>query len=200
MPALSNPRWEKFAQALFEGLSQQNEAWRAYSASGYTQREASARADSSRLLRKAPEIIERVRELQQGAAAKTVESVETIVAELRDVAAEAKADRAHTARTGAIGLKARILGLDIARVEQGRPGEFNLANAQSPNDFAQAYLASTCDLAHDSISEDQIGREPETKPAALIGTVDAFGGRWSVENERIALSSQIVKPAKESLS
>jgi hypothetical protein len=156
MPELKNRKHEAFARALFEGLANDNAAWKAYVRAGYTKHERSTRADSARLMRMAPEIIARVQEFQREAAKQAQETAETIVAELNDVAAEAKQDRAHQARTGAIGLKAKILGIQIDRVEQGKPGEFNPANAQSPDEFARAYLASGCNVAHDSISEDQI--------------------------------------------
>jgi hypothetical protein len=156
MPELRNRKHEAFARALFEGLASENPAWKAYVRAGYTRNERSARADSARLMRSAPEIIERVKEFQREAAKQAQETAETIVAELNDVAAEAKQDRAHGARTGAIGLKAKILGIAVDRQEVGKPGEFNPANAKTMDEFARAYLASGCDIQPESLSNDQI--------------------------------------------
>ena len=73
MPALDNPRWERFAQAIVEGLANgDRKAYsqgRAYIAAGYTakdqgKRGGSAECAASRLLNRVKPIIERVRELQ----------------------------------------------------------------------------------------------------------------------------------------
>src|SRR6266498_3687612 len=73
MPALDNPRWERFAQAIVEGLANGDckpySQGRAYIAAGYTakdqgKRGGSAECAASRLLNRVKPIIERVRELQ----------------------------------------------------------------------------------------------------------------------------------------
>src|SRR4029453_8122053 len=79
MPALDNPRWERFAQAIVEGLANGDRKpysqGRAYIAAGYTakdqgKRGGSAECAASRLLRRVKPIIERVRELQAQANAR----------------------------------------------------------------------------------------------------------------------------------
>jgi hypothetical protein len=73
MPALDNPRWERFAQLIVQGLIDgDRKAYsqgRAYIAAGYTAKDAgkrggSAEAAASRLLNRVKPIIDRVRELQ----------------------------------------------------------------------------------------------------------------------------------------
>jgi hypothetical protein len=78
MPALANPRHEAFAQAIFQGLSQDPQpglrtgaSWetfsngKAYKRAGYLPSNTNAAdAAASRLLRKVKPILERVRELQ----------------------------------------------------------------------------------------------------------------------------------------
>src|SRR4030095_5071479 len=73
MPTLDNPRWERFAQAIVEGLANGDckpySQGRAYIAAGYTakdqgKRGGSAECAASRLLNRVKPIIERVRELQ----------------------------------------------------------------------------------------------------------------------------------------
>src|SRR5262245_11474991 len=69
MPALSNPRYERFAQALFAGLARETRVKRAQSTAYLTaypncSNGNSAEAAASRLLRRVKPIIERVRELQ----------------------------------------------------------------------------------------------------------------------------------------
>ena len=73
MPALANPRWERFAQAIVEGLANGDRKpysqGRAYIAAGYTakdqgKRGGSAEAAASRLLNRVKPILDRIRELQ----------------------------------------------------------------------------------------------------------------------------------------
>src|SRR5262252_10036546 len=73
MPALANPRHERFAQLIVEGLTDgDRKAYsqgRAYIAAGYEAKDAgkrggSAEAAASRLLRNVKPILDRVRELQ----------------------------------------------------------------------------------------------------------------------------------------
>src|SRR5262249_19511424 len=69
MPALSNPRYEHFAQALFAGLAGDTRVKRAQSTAYLTaypncSTGNSANAAASRLLRRVKPILERVRELQ----------------------------------------------------------------------------------------------------------------------------------------
>ena len=68
MPALANPRWERFAQCLVASLSDKpagkNTFKAAYIAAGYSARDHSAEELASRLLRKVEPIAARVKELQ----------------------------------------------------------------------------------------------------------------------------------------
>jgi hypothetical protein len=73
MPALDNPRWERFAQAIVEGLANSDRKpysqGRAYIAAGYTakdqgKRGGSAECAASRLLNRVKPILHRVKELQ----------------------------------------------------------------------------------------------------------------------------------------
>src|SRR5262249_32313610 len=68
MPALDNPRWERFAQAIVEGLANGDRKpysqGRAYIAAGYTAQGMAAEVCASKLLKKVKPILDRVRELQ----------------------------------------------------------------------------------------------------------------------------------------
>src|SRR5262249_447853 len=130
MPALANPRHERYAQLIVEGLANGEpkpySQSRAYIAAGYTvkdlgKRSGPAQAASSRLLFK---VIQRVRELQHIAAKNAVESAEKMTRELNEVLQDARADKAHAAAVSAILGKAKIL---------------NIIDAPTPNtDFATA--------------------------------------------------------------
>ena len=117
MPALDNPRWERFAQAIVEGLangeSKPYSQSRAYIAAGYTARDndrnhRSAQAAASRLLSR---VIQRVRELQAQAAERTQETAEKCVQELNQLRRDAHSDKAYGAAVAAVMGKAKILNL-----------------------------------------------------------------------------------------
>jgi hypothetical protein len=91
MPALKNPRHERYAQLIVEGLNNGHpkpySQSHAYLTAGYTakdlgKRGGSAQAASSRLLYR---VIQRVRELQELAARNAAESVEKMVKELNEI-------------------------------------------------------------------------------------------------------------------
>ena len=76
MPALKNPRWEAFAQAIVAGLASErpnkkNTAKAAYLAAGYsTTTDNATRAAASRLLTNVIPVVDRIRELQANALAR----------------------------------------------------------------------------------------------------------------------------------
>jgi hypothetical protein len=139
MPALDNPRWERFAQALVEGLTNGKgkpySQGRAYNAAGYYAKDAgksggSAEAAASRLLKKVKPILERVRELQAIAARNAAETAEKMAHELNEIQYEARADKAHAAAVSAVLGKAKVLGLEPpTRTELGKPGDFSQAKS-----------------------------------------------------------------------
>jgi hypothetical protein len=101
MPALDNPRWERFAQAIVEGLANGDRKpysqGRAYIAAGYTAQGMAAEVCASKLLKKVKPILDRVRELQ-AEANKRLEpkldiSRETIGKRLRIASKMAEDDR-----------------------------------------------------------------------------------------------------------
>jgi hypothetical protein len=81
MPALKNPRWEAFAQALFIGLGGKTRLERAQS-TAYLQAypgsaaPGSAKASAARLLARVSPILDRVRELQAEQAKRTQRKID----------------------------------------------------------------------------------------------------------------------------
>ena len=143
MPVLDNPRHERFAQVLAYGLAQ-SPRWtqaKAYVEAGYNPSDRNvADAAASRLLRKVRPILGRVHEIQQAALRKKKVTVESIVDELEEARALAK-DKEHTnTMVAATSAKAKILGLSVDRVEQGKPGDF--ANADNAQATARMLLRS----------------------------------------------------------
>src|SRR5262245_20143117 len=145
MPALANPRHERFALLIFQGLiSGEPKLYsqsRAYIAAGYPARDTdrnhrSAQASSSRLLSR---VIHRVRELQAQAAEKNGETAEKITRELNEVLQEARADKAHAAAVSAIATKAKIL--NIGEQQPNQPA-IDFKSAQSMHDIGKRLLQS----------------------------------------------------------
>jgi hypothetical protein len=137
MPALQNPRHERFAQLIFlslcNGEQKPYSTSRAYIAAGYAakdpeKRGGSAQTSSSRLLYR---VLHRVRELQDQAAEHTKEDAAKIIRELNEIKMDAKHDRAHAAA-------AKVLG--IVDRPQADPQDWNAA--QSMQDIGRKLLQS----------------------------------------------------------
>jgi hypothetical protein len=144
MPALENPRHERYAQLIVEGLangdSKPYSQSRAYIAAGYTakdlgKRGGSAQAASSRLLFR---VIHRVREIQQIAARNAAETAEKMARELNEIQYEARADKAHGAAVAAVLGKAKVP--NIGAEQQHRVPDFQQAN--SMEDIGRKLLQS----------------------------------------------------------
>src|SRR5215469_2528678 len=156
MPALQNPRHERYAQLIVEGLNNGDpkpySQSRAYIAAGYTakdvgKRGGSAQAASSRLLFR---VIQRVRELQQIAAKNAAETVEKMARELNEIQHEARADKAHAAAVAAVLGKAKVLNLITDRIEDVTKPDFNAA--QSMQDIGKKLLQSVGFKEPDDVS------------------------------------------------
>ena len=141
MPALQNPRHERYAQLIVEGLangdSKPYSQSRAYIAAGYMARDGdrnhrSAQASSSRLLSR---VIQRIRELQNIAAQNAAESVEKMARELNEIQYEARADKAHAAAVAAVMGKAKILNLTSEQ-----PKQLDFKAARSMQDIGRKLL------------------------------------------------------------
>jgi hypothetical protein len=171
MPALDNPRWERFAQAIVEGLANGDRKpysqGRAYIAAGYTakdqgKRGGSAECAASRLLNRVKPILERVRELQAIGAKNAAETVEKMARELNEIQYEARADKAHAAAVSAVLGKARLLNI--------MPNE-----APNPIDFAQAH--SMQDIGRKLLQSVGFASPDDASIQAAIEANDAFVGR-----------------------
>jgi len=149
MPALANPRWEAFAQAIVKGLASdrpngKNTAKAAYLAVGYSPgSDNAARVNASRLLTKVNPVIERIRELQAEALAKIQPKLDISrerIGRRLDLAsrlAETKHDAANMVASE-LGL-AKVFGLNkLDGVYQ--PGDVN--SAQSMDDIGRSLLQS----------------------------------------------------------
>jgi hypothetical protein len=146
MPALTNPRHEAFAQAIFNGIvgakggaTSQAEAYRR--AGYHVTNGNSARACASRLLTFANGIAERIKELQAIAAEQAAETAEKCVQKLNQLRRDAHADKAYGAAVSAVMGKAKILNFITDQVVDAKQ-QVDFNSAQSMSDIGRKLLQS----------------------------------------------------------
>ncbi len=132
MPVLSNPRWERFAQARAKGKT----ATEAYEIAGFKPSDANAAHLSAR-----PEIQGRIQELTGKAAERAVVTVESLIREVDEARELAMAINQPAAAIAAIKEKGVLSGKRVERSEQGLPGEFAELDGMSTDEL-RAYLTA----------------------------------------------------------
>jgi hypothetical protein len=157
MPALSNPRYERFAQALFAVLGGKTRQERANSTAYLTAypgstAPGSAKASAARLLARVSPILERVRELQAEQAKRTQRKIdvsrERIARDLDDAISIAKTqENPQGIVSAAMGI-AKVFGLEQANEK----ATHSFKDAQSMHDIGKRLLISVgvrepCDAA-----------------------------------------------------
>jgi tetrahydromethanopterin S-methyltransferase subunit G len=158
MPALTNPRWERFAQCILDGLlDPSRETYsngRAYQRAGYlTSNRNASDAAASRLLRKVKPIMARVRELQAELAEQAAETREKCVAELNELRREARAEKAYGPAVSAVMGKAKILNFVTDNEAINSKIDFN--SAESMQDIGRKLLQSIGFNEPDDVSVEQ---------------------------------------------
>jgi hypothetical protein len=166
MPALTNPRHEAFAQAIFSGIINgkggAHSQAEAYRRAGYHVTNGnSARACASRLLTFANGIGERIKELQAQAAEQTKETADKVIQELNELKHAAKQDKAYSAAVSAVLGKAKILNLTSEPTQQP--------------DFKQA--RSMQDIGRKLLQSVGLASPDDASIQAAIEANDAFVGR-----------------------
>lgn len=130
MPALTNQRWERFAQGLAKGKTSDE----AYSDAGFMPN----RGNAARL--KATEnVAARVAELQERAAIRTEATVETIAAQLDEDREFARLLKSPSAAVAATMGKAKLLGFLVEKVQADVTNRD--ARADELDDDALAHIA-----------------------------------------------------------
>lgn len=129
MPALDNPRHERFAQELAQGHS----ITEAYERAGY----APHRQCAHRLWVTNENVKARVEELQAASVVNTSMTLERIAAQLMEDREEAKKHKQPSAMVQADRALARLYGLDVERVEATHRQVTD--EAMRPEDWARQY-------------------------------------------------------------
>src|SRR5262245_32179239 len=172
MPALSNPRYERFAQALFAGLAGESRVKRAQSTAYLTaypncSNGNSAEAAASRLLRRVKPIIERVRELQAQANGRLQPKLDLSrerVGKRLDLASRIAEQQGNAAAMA-------TSELGIAKVF----GHFDATNDRDPTDFASA--KSMQDIGRKLLQSVGFASPDDASIQAAIEANDAFIAR-----------------------
>jgi hypothetical protein len=108
MPILPNPRHERFARALVEGKS----ASAAYEEAGYRPNDGNAIR-----MKGNDRIMQRVAELQEQGAERSVVTLESLITEAGDIQARALAKGHYSAAVSALIAKAKLAGHWVDRGE-----------------------------------------------------------------------------------
>jgi phage terminase small subunit len=118
MPRLQNEQWELFAQGVAKGLT----LTKAYEKAGYDPHSSNA----ARLIGN-DSVSDRVAELQELAAQRTLVSIEKLTDELEEARELAmKDDKGAAAAVSAVMAKAKLHGLDVNKVDATLKGGINI--------------------------------------------------------------------------
>lgn len=143
MPALANPRHERFARYYMRN----GRASDAYRKAGYQPNKPQCVwVASSRLLRHV-DVKRRIAELRKQMATRNRITVDSLIEELDADRDLARSLEQPSAAIAAVQLKARLAGLLIDRKESGAPGDFS--QAQTPEDVIAAVRRDLGDAAAD---------------------------------------------------
>jgi len=127
MPALDNPRHERFAQDLAKGMS----ASEAYVSAGYKE----SRSAASRLSTNV-DVVARVAEIQNRATIRTEITLASLMEEAAEIQAAALKANQHSAAVAALTAKAKLAGLWIDKAENTN------RNVVDPSQVSDAELAA----------------------------------------------------------
>jgi len=127
MPALQNPKHERFAQALAKGKT----ADEAYVLAGY----AENRGNAVRL-KTNESIVKRVAELQDIGSMRAEVTLESLIREAGEIQEAAKQEKQYSAATAALTAKAKLAGLWIDKAENTN------RNVVDPAQISDAELAA----------------------------------------------------------
>jgi hypothetical protein len=149
VPVLPNQRHERYAQELAQGKT----ATEAYVLAGFKP----SRQNAARLRTK-DDIAARVLEIQHAAAKSAEITIQTVCAELDDAISVARSKGQANAMVSAAGLRAKLAGLMVEKVEIGRANEFEDCNTagelldkvrREAGDDAAELCAALCGLNAD---------------------------------------------------
>jgi hypothetical protein len=148
MPALKNPRHERFAQALAAGKSAKD----AYTSAGYSPSDSNGawlarkEAISNRVAEINSGRLEKQQKIEAAATERAVITRASLIEMARDVYVQAKQSGQMSAATMALKELGVLSGIRIERSERGSPGQFDWLEKLSVNELRQL-AAGELDIA-----------------------------------------------------
>ena len=185
MPALANPRWERFALALFAGLDGKTRIERAQSTAylaAYPNCKPgnSAEAAASQLLRRIKPITERIRELQAEQSAKIQKKIDLSrerVGRRLDLASQMaeRQENPNGIATAELGI-AKVFHRIEERIEEREENKLDFQSAQSLHEIGERLLQSVGFREPDDVSIQAAIEANDTLIATLEAIRDAAQG------------------------
>jgi Terminase small subunit len=177
MPALDNPRWERFCQLIVFGDIASNK--QAYIEAGYKARDNGAEVNACKLLRLTKPVINRIRELQdqqrQALEERNRFTRDTLAERMALASRIAEEDRNPSALYGAEQAIAKLYGLDTEQTK-----ELTVKDAKSMQDIGLRLLQSIglqspspLDIAAAIEANDRFVNELEAIKDRAQSTIDA---------------------------
>ncbi len=198
MAALWNKRRERFCQLIAAGLARDVGAagvtqHGAYQAAGYAATGVGARVNAHRLLTQTNEVIRRVKELQRQHATRKAVTVDSIATELDEARSLAIETKQASAMIAASGTKAKLYGLFIDRVEQGKAGDFSIS--ENTADLADK-LIKTSNPGIERISDAQRAMVVEelARHAAAVSAIAHDTDAAAIEAKPRLASTKSLRP------
>jgi len=162
MPALKNVKWERFCQAIVNGVAKQGEKFsqgRAYISAGYNAKDAgqpggSAEVCAAKLLNRAKienRIAELLHEAQNKVTTKRAYDIETISERMALASRIAEEDRNPSALYGAEKAIAEVRGI-IVKNGNPNPNKIDFNSAQSLQEIGRKLLQSVGFSEPDDVS------------------------------------------------
>ena len=162
MPALKNVKWERFCQAIVNGVAKQGEKFsqgRAYISAGYNAKDAgqpggSAEVCAAKLLNRAKienRIAELLHEAQNKVTTKRAYDIETISERMALASRIAEEDRNPSALYGAEKAIAEVRGI-IVKNGNPNPNNIDFATANSMQEIGRKLLQSVGFREPDDVS------------------------------------------------
>lgn len=177
MPALANPRHERFARYW---LKTQN-ASEAYRKAGFnSETDGAVRACASRLLASA-NVQSRIGEIRRQMNTRTRITIESLLHDLAEDRALARETKQVSAAIAATQLSAKLVGLLIDRKESGQPGDFS--DLTSADEILARVRADLGDDMADAITA-ALAKQADTPTDGTVEPGPAVGELVELDAER----------------
>jgi hypothetical protein len=168
MPALANPRHERFARYFLKyGV-----AAVAYRKAGYNPTTRNSLDASASQLLRVPKVQSRIKEIKRQMNTRTRITIESLLHDLAEDRALARETKQVSAAIAATQLSAKLVGLLIDRKESGQPGDFS--DLTSADEILARVRADLGDEMADAITA-ALAKQADTPAETSVDPGPAIG-------------------------